>query len=156
MISYFQRGFRFMAWADTELINALASTPASQTEGLGLMAHILAAEHIWLHRILRKPTVWPVWPQWDLEECRVVARENELGFPSLLEGKSENDLNQPIFYQNTKGEAFSTPLVDLLTHAIVHGSYHRGQIAKAIAKTGGTPPNTDFITYARIVEPLPS
>ena len=72
MIPYFQRGFRFMAWADNEVIATLATCPESQSEALPMMAHILAAEHIWLYRVLQKTPQWPVWPQWDLEECQVV------------------------------------------------------------------------------------
>ena len=33
------------------------------------------------------------------------------------------------------------------------GLYHRGQIAKAIGRSGGVAVNTDFITFVREAEP---
>jgi len=38
---------------------------------------------------------------------------------------------------------------DILTQVATHGAYHRGQIAKAIRRGGGTPADTDFIIFVR-------
>jgi hypothetical protein len=31
---------------------------------------------------------------------------------------------------STEGQEFVTPVIDILTHGVVHGAYHRGQIAR--------------------------
>ena len=47
-------------------------------------------------------------------------------------GLSEADLEEKVEYRNTKNEEFATPLVNILTHVVIHGAYHRGQIARVI------------------------
>jgi uncharacterized damage-inducible protein DinB len=44
-------------------------------------------------------------------------------------------------------------VIDILTHVVVHGAYHRGQIAKLLGRAGVAAVNTDYITFARVVEP---
>ena len=51
MKARFERMLRSMAWADREILQALRDCPAAQEQGLPLLAHLLAAEHIWLSRI---------------------------------------------------------------------------------------------------------
>ena len=38
-------------------------------------------------------------------------------------------------------------------HVVIHGAYHRGQIAKLIGRAGGKSLDTDFILFARDIEP---
>ena len=88
-----------------------------------------------------------------------VRSEVEDGAGDLLRGKElvrrigPGQLEVPIRYRNTKGQEFATPVLDILTHVVIHGAYHRGQIAKCIGRCGGVAVNTDFITFAREVEP---
>ena len=55
-------------------------------------------------------------------------------------------------YRNAAGQEFATSMIDILSQVITHGPYHRGQIAKIVARSGGTPINTDFIMFTRDVE----
>jgi len=61
----------------------------------------------------------------------------------------EADLAGTIEYRNSKGEQWQSTVADVLTHVLLHGSYHRGQIASAIRAAGGTPAYTDFIHATR-------
>ncbi len=38
---------------------------------------------------------------------------------------------------------------EIVTHVAMHGSYHRGQIARQLRSAGLEPPYTDFIQYTR-------
>ena len=62
---------------------------------------------------------------------------------------AKNRFNDPIAYTNTKGERYSSRIVDVLTHVIMHSAYHRGQIASDIRADGGEPAYTDFIHAVR-------
>ena len=44
---------------------------------------------------------------------------------------------------------YDTAVGDILTHIATHGGYHRGQVAKAIGRAGGTSVNTDFMQFVR-------
>jgi uncharacterized damage-inducible protein DinB len=153
MKSHLERMLRSMAWADQVVLKALRDCPEAQNEGIRLFGHVLAAEDIWLSRIERRQASLTVWPELDLAGCERLAGANAQGYEAMLSKLSEPKLNQVVVYRTTKGEEFSTPLVDILTHVVIHGPYHRGQIARVIGAAGGTAPSTDFITYVRIAEP---
>ena len=86
-------------------------------------------------------------------ECKRLAESNAAGYAAYVTGLSDDGLSAAIRYRNTKGDEFVNSAIDILTHVVVHGAYHRGQIAKAIGRLGIPVENTDFITFARSVEP---
>jgi uncharacterized damage-inducible protein DinB len=147
--AYFQRMFRYVAWANRRTLEALQNGPAANAEGLPLMAHILAAEHLWLHRLLEQPTRHPVWPMLNLEECATLLNENETGYREFLNRLSEEQFNQVIGYRTTQGQECHSTILEMLTQVVTHGPYHRGQIAKALARNGAVAVNTDFIIFTR-------
>ena len=110
--------------------------PAAQGEALPLLSHLLAAEHVWLVRLERRTASRSVWPTLTLSECEALAAENAAGYAGFLDRRSEGDLTEVVQYKNTKGLEFATPVIDILTHVVIHGAYHRGQIAKALAERG--------------------
>lgn len=153
MRSYFMRMFQYAVWADRRTLASLCATAKAQAEALPLLSHLLAAEHIWLSRLEQRPSCYPVWPTLTVEECKSLASENESGYRTFLEQLTENQMNTPIRYCNSEGREFQTSIIDILTQVVTHGPYHRGQIAKAIARNGGTSVNTDFITFVRETSP---
>jgi uncharacterized damage-inducible protein DinB len=153
MKTHIERMLRWMAWADQQVLAAVRACPMGQAEALPLLAHLLAAEHIWLSRLQHREASQPVWPPLTLAECDNLALENSVGYLGLVGRLSVSDLGAALRYRNTKGEEFVTPVLDILTHIVTHGAYHRGQIAKALGRSGSQPGNTDYITFARVVEP---
>jgi uncharacterized damage-inducible protein DinB len=153
MKAHLERMFRSMAWADRQSLAALRAAPAAQAEALPLLAHLLAAEHIWLARLEQREARFPVWPTLTADECEHLTAENETGYRAFLGRIRDGQLAATTRYRNTKGQEFVTPVLDILTHVVIHGAYHRGQIARAIGRSGGVAVNTDFITFAREVEP---
>jgi uncharacterized damage-inducible protein DinB len=149
VIEYFARMFRFGEWADQRTLESMRSTPSAHADALPLYAHLVAAEHVWLSRLEHRSPRHPVWPTLTIEECGSLAAENYEGYRSFLERIGDNDLNTAIRYVSSQGQEFVSPVVDILTQVIVHGPYHRGQIAKAIGRSGGDAINTDYITFAR-------
>lgn len=150
MKPHLERLFRYVAWADHKSLEMLRTAPAaSQAEALPLFAHILAAEHVWLSRLLDRESRHPVWPTLTLNECEQLSAENEAGYRSFTDQLADDQLTTIKHYRNAAGQPFSTPVLDILLQVITHGGYHRGQIAKLIGKAGGTVAFTDFIFFAR-------
>ena len=58
-------------------------------------------------------------------------------------------LRAKVEYRNSKGEAFSSQVEDVLMHVILHSAYHRGQIAMEMRAAGVEPAYTDFIHAVR-------
>jgi uncharacterized damage-inducible protein DinB len=156
-----RRQFRYVRWADLRILEALRETPEAHAEALPLLAHLLAAEHIWLNRLQRgllpheerDPSYAP-WPTLSMAECEALAAANHTSYDALFEQLDEDHLSTVISYRTSQGQAYSNLVCDILTHVITHGPYHRGQIAKVIGRCGGMSVNTDFITFAREVETL--
>jgi len=150
MNAYLQRMFRYVAWADRRTLEALrAASEAAHTEAVPLLAHVHAAEHVWLSRLQQRDARHAVWPVLSLAECESLSAENEAGYQAFLAGCSDEQLNDIKQYRNAAGQEFATPVIDILMQVLTHGPYHRGQIAKIIARHGGTVPSTDFIIFAR-------
>lgn len=111
-----------------------------------LLAHLLAAHHIWNNRILEKTPQFEVWPIISVINCAAINHDNVETSLKILE---EVDITQMISYQNSKGQEFRNSVQDILFHVINHSTYHRGQIAKEFRNMGVEPENTDYIFYKR-------
>jgi uncharacterized damage-inducible protein DinB len=94
----------------------------------------------------------PVWPALSIPECEALAAENAAGYAAYIAEHSEPDLATVVRYRNSQGEEFANSILEILTHVVIHGAYHRGQIAKAIGRAGGQTVNTDYIIFVRSVE----
>jgi uncharacterized damage-inducible protein DinB len=144
--------FRYVAWADRKVLESLRAAPAAQAECLPLLAHMLAAEHVWLSRLDGREPRHAVWPTLGLEACEALAAENEAGYRSYLERLGDEQLSEMVHYRSSQGQEFGTPVIDILTQVITHGPYHRGQVAKALGRAGAAAVGTDFIFFARETE----
>jgi uncharacterized damage-inducible protein DinB len=149
--SHLQTLFRYVAWADRRVLAALRETPAAQAEALPLLAHLLAAEHVWLSRLLQREQQHPVWPTLDLDACESLLAENEAGYRDYLAELADDQFSAVVSYKTSQGQPMSSTVLDILTQVFTHGPYHRGQIAKIIGRTGGTAINTDYIMFSREV-----
>ena len=76
---------------------------------------------------------------------------NHQRWMELLETE-QDDLDQLITYQNSKGVEYETKLSDIMHHIIIHGQHHRSQIAMLLRMSDIPPPGTDFIFYTRRME----
>jgi uncharacterized damage-inducible protein DinB len=67
----------------------------------------------------------------------------------LIEQLRPEDFQRVVPYRNSAGLAFESTVEDILLHVCLHGSYHRGQIARAVRQGGATPAPTDYIGFIR-------
>ena len=113
------------------------------------MAHILSAEKLWLERMRRVPQSVAVWPGSTLEECEGLAAEMAVAWKEYLTKLAPEGFEETIEYKNSKGEAWTSRVEDVLTHVIMHSAYHRGQIAMEMRAAGMEPAYTDYIHAVR-------
>ncbi len=149
MKSHLQTLFRYVAWADRRVLAALGDAPTAHAEGLPLFAHLLAAEHVWLSRLLQRGPQHSIWPTLDLAACEVLLAENEAGYREYVAALADDQLAADVSYTTSQGQPMVSTVLDILTQVVTHGPYHRGQIAKIIGRSGGTAINTDYITFSR-------
>jgi uncharacterized damage-inducible protein DinB len=144
LADYLRREFEYDEWANREVLAAIRAG-GNDERSLQLVAHILAAERVWLERLKQVPQSVPVWPKPDLAQCEAEAVALGGLWREFLDLITAGDVAQSVSYKNTKGETWSNTIVDILTHVVMHSAYHRGQIASHMRAQGQTPAYTDFI-----------
>ena len=149
LADYLRRQFAYDEWANREVLNAIRAAGGVKERSLELMSHILAAEMVWLERLKQQPQSVPVWPEPDLAQCEAQAAKMGGLWLAFLDLITAGDVSQSISYKNSKGEEWTSTIVDVLTHVIMHSAYHRGQIATHMRANGQTPAYTDFIHGVR-------
>jgi uncharacterized damage-inducible protein DinB len=147
-LHYLRSLFAYDAWANQEVLTRME--PASAPDrAVTLAGHLVGADSLWLDRLQGRPQRMPVWPALSLDQCR--SRDRDLarelaGFLSSLDGPG---LAAACTYVNTKGEAWSSAVGDVLLHLLLHSAYHRGQIAMTVRAAGAEPAYTDYVHAVR-------
>src|ERR1700693_4747760 len=102
------------------------------------LAHIYAAEWIWLERWQgRSPGGLPSAQEVPtLATLREKGKSVEEGQRALLVGLSEAGLEEVVSYVNVRGETWAYPLVEMLVHVVNHSTYHRGQVVTMLRQLG--------------------
>lgn len=147
LIEHYRQLARYDAWANQEAIRSLRDCSAPPAKSMEWIAHVLAAEYVWLARLRSEASPLPVWPELTLEQCEAHAKELLAAWTGYLD--STPRLDAAITYKNSKGESWNSTVADILTHVFMHSAYHRGQIAADLRRSGHTPAYTDFIHGVR-------
>lgn len=144
LLQHYQRLVNYDEWANLEVIVALRGASAPPERALKWLAHIVAAEQLWLARILQRDSPLPVWPNLSIDRSEQEVRELARSWRGYLAAGSVL-LEQKVSYKNSKGEPWTSAVQDILTHVFMHSAYHRGQIAADMRQSGHAPAYTDFI-----------
>lgn len=142
--------FAYNSWANNLFLDCLSDNTVANAKVYLLMSHLLAAEEIWLCRLKSKmPSQQKLWQEMDLPNLKEKAKESYLAWDLWLQGYHSEDFSTEISYYNSKGQAFTTSVADILAHVINHGTYHRAQIATLLRLESVDPPSSDYIVYVR-------
>jgi uncharacterized damage-inducible protein DinB len=149
----------YSAWASRRLVDQAAMlTPAelirdfetSDKNVVGTLAHVFAADRVWLSRVKGEPPAAFITP----EDRRLKVLQND--WPALhqrwklfTDQLSDQDMLANISYKDTKGNPYVSPLWQILLHLVNHGTHHRGQVSGFLRAMGHTPQALDLIAYYR-------
>jgi uncharacterized damage-inducible protein DinB len=136
-------------WADRLILAALEARPGVPAGALRELNHILGADEVWLSRLTRRPARAAVWPELTLAEARALADAVHAGYAACLETLDEPALAATVPYTNSAGQAFETPVGEILIHVALHAQYHRGKINQLLRDAGQPPVPTDYIAFSR-------
>ena len=138
-----------LEWADRRVLDSLRAMSHPDQRAIDLYAHVLGAEHVWLSRVLLREPREKVWPDLTLERAASLAAENAAGLRALLESLPADELQRNVPYRNSAGVPFESSIEDMLLQVMLHGSYHRGQVAMIVRGAGAEPSPTDYIAFIR-------
>ena len=143
----------FNVWANTTVLNRLDEIAATgqpiPAVALRLFSHVLNAQAIWISRIGGIASPVKVWQEHDLAACHQLHAKTSEPLYQLMVRADETELHRLISYTNSLGDIYESLVHDILTHAVVHASYHRAQVATRLRDHDFAPVNSDFITYCR-------
>jgi uncharacterized damage-inducible protein DinB len=140
----------FLRWGDQQSLIAARSVrdpdyykdqQISQGSLHKMLVHCMAVQWLWLCRFRGEspkrledsaevPTRMDLEQRWPLVHAALI---------DFIGRQTQNQLNNPVSYHDTRGELHTLPLREMVLHLIDHGSYHRGQINTLIKRAGGTP-----------------
>lgn len=149
MLGYLREMFLFDDWANRESLRSLLEMEHPPERARKVMAHIVAAELLWMARLQQAQQPAAVWPEFGLDDCERRLPELRPAWEGYLATLTDADLETEIAYTNSKGEKYTNEVRDILMHVLMHGVYHRGQIAAAVRDRAGEPAYTDFIEAVR-------
>jgi uncharacterized damage-inducible protein DinB len=152
----------YSSWASNRLVGASSTlSPKELTRDfatadhnvLGTLAHIYDADRIWLGRVEESP-MRPV----DTFEVGTDLEALRRDWEALCErwrlwgnAQSEESIYRYIPYTNSRGDAYTTPVWQIVLHVVNHGSHHRGQVSGFLRAMGYVPPSLDLTTFYREV-----
>ncbi|HYK11683.1 MAG TPA: DinB family protein [Gemmatimonadales bacterium] len=132
MFEQIQRLFQHLVWADEQTLIAWQESDGRPPKALELYSQTLGAEHVWLSRIKSTVAEVRVWPTLTLGQCAALAEENHAEFRRRLAPLESLEDSREIQYPNSAGATFQSRIDDVLLHVVMHGSFHRGQVALLI------------------------
>ena len=148
-VERFRRELDYDDWANREVLRHLQRESLPPPCCASWLAHVLGAQSEWLARLASGQSALPVWPKLTLDELEPELARLRQAWRRFLAELAPHGLERSITYVNTKGQTHTSRVEDVLTHVLLHGAYHRGQIASALREAGLTPPCTDYIHATR-------
>ncbi len=149
LIARLSRELAYNAWANREALRSLLAARAMPDRAVEVMAHIIGAEWLWLRRLGQPGPDVAVWPSVPPGECASRLDGLARAWKDYLQGLSPEGLGREVAYTNSKGERWSNQVADVLTHVVLHSSYHRGQIASLLGRAGESAAYSDYIEWVR-------
>ncbi len=147
MKQFFKELFEYGHHFNQKLGDIFIDSPDKTSEkSIRLFNHILNAHQIWNNRIEPKQ---PPFGVWEIHPVQNLKNSNQANYEQTLQILDTVDLDKTINYTNSRGQAFSNSVRDILFHVINHSTYHRGQIAADFRQNGLEPLVTDYIFYKR-------
>lgn len=149
MLDYFKKLFEYDFWANEKALDSIEATRSAAGDALKKMSHIFAAKAVWLSRISPGTPTLSFEALLSLPECRKWNADLKKAGEEYFYKLAPEQIGAKIGYKNLKGMPYENVLSDILAHMVNHGSYHRGQIASLVNKSGGKPAVTDYIAFVR-------
>lgn len=150
MRAHLVRQVMFNAWANSKMLIKLKQIESQSGYIMDTFSHILASEKVWVARVRGLDTSGiEIWPKLTVSQIEQWSLENRQMLNELNSYLSELDFDNLITYKNSKGITYHESIKDIMTHLVMHGTYHRGQIARTMRQQEIDPPNTDYITFVR-------
>ena len=158
MLTTTQRLFQHKAYANDELLTALAKLEATSCItplAIRALSHTYVVDQIFAAHLRRKQHEYTsanlnVMP--TLQELSVALRASDREYVDYVSRLSSVQLAETIDFVFTDGATGRMTREEILMHVITHGIGHRGQISAVMLLNSVTPMKDGFTTYLHQAE----
>jgi uncharacterized damage-inducible protein DinB len=153
-----QRLFRYKAWANDALLNALAGLGTeSAVTGLAIeaLSHTYVVDRIFAAHLKGQAHAYAsanLSEMPNLEDLSADMRASDREYIDYVSTFDADRLAERIDFAFTDGAPGRMSREEMLLHAITHGVGHRGQVSAVMLLNGLTPPKDGFTTYLHEAE----
>ncbi|MGX9393249.1 DinB family protein [Nitrobacteraceae bacterium UC4446_H13] len=153
-----QRLFRYKAWANDELLTALAGLGGeSPTTGLAIKAlsHSYVVDRIFAAHLRRETYAYTsanLSEMPTLEDLSADIRTSDLEYIDYVNALDRDELAESIDFKFTDGAPGRMSREEMLMHVITHGIGHRGQVSALMLLNCYPPAKDGFTTYLHEAE----
>jgi uncharacterized damage-inducible protein DinB len=153
-----QRLFRYKAWANDELLTALAGLGGeSPITGLATKAlsHSYVVDRIFAAHLRRQEHAYASANLSELptlEDLSADIRKSDLEYIDYVSSLDRGHLAEPIDFTFTDGAPGRMSRREMLMHVITHGIGHRGQVSALMLLNCVPPAKDGFTTYLHEAE----
>ena len=160
MCDTLQRLFRYKAWANDELLTALArlGDDAPMTKlAIKALSHSYVVDRIFAAHLQRKVHAYT---SANLSELPTLAdlsvdiRASDREYVEYVSALGREELAERIAFTFTDGAPGCMSRDEMLMHVITHGVGHRGQVSAVFLLNSIAPATDGFTTYLHRVEAL--
>jgi uncharacterized damage-inducible protein DinB len=153
-----QRLFQFKAWANDELLTALAKLGReSPITGLAIKAlsHTYVVDRIFAAHMTRKAHAYSSANSSEmptLEDLSADIRKSDREYIDYVAALDRGQLAEQIDFAFTDGVPGRMSREEMLMHVITHGVGHRGQVSELLLLNSVGPAKDGFTTYLHEAE----
>jgi uncharacterized damage-inducible protein DinB len=153
-----QRLFRYKAWANDELLTALAKLDGqSPITGLAIKAlsHSYIVDRIFAAHMRRKAHAYTSANSSEmsaLDDLSVDIRKSDREYIDYVPALDRGQLAERIDFAFTDGAPGRMSREEMLMHVIAHGIGHRGQVSAVMLLNSVPPAKDGFTTYLHEAE----
>ncbi|WP_017908807.1 DinB family protein [Xanthomonas sp. SHU 199] len=153
--------FAFKAWANAELLQALAQIdgaafPAQRQRAIRLLNHTYVVDRIFAahleggtHAFTASNT--PQTP--ELEALGAAVAESDRWYADYVARIDAPALRQTLGFRFTDGDAGRMSREEMLFHVLAHGAFHRGNIAMLLTECAVEQPRELFTRFLHAQQP---
>lgn len=153
--------FRYKAWANAEILDALALVdpshhPAEWNQAIRLMNHTYVVDRIFAAHLSGATrsfdaTNTPETP--TLDDLRESISKSDAWFQTYVDQIDPSESRETIAFTFTDGKTGSMTREEMLFHVLAHGAYHRGNVGMILTACGVDRPSDTFTRFLHLVEP---
>lgn len=151
--------YRYHAWANDDLFATLPpldKDPAALHTALRLMNHAYVVSRIFAGHLTGTAHGYasdntPETP--TLEELRRAVATSDRWYLDYIEKASPEQLSEFVSFDFTDGDRGGMTRQEMITHVLLHGGIHRGEVGRLLAQADIMPPWDTFAVFLHRTEP---